>query len=212
MPWVDVILDDLNVVWQTISCVAHLGNPFVFADAWFAFIRDSSSAWLSLIPMIFSMTSICDRSSGNGSVATLAGEVCFSCTLCPAKFGNSKALSAHMRSLHKIRCLQRLYAPGNGRCLVCSTTFSTRLRLIAHLSDTRVGRNKCWRQIISQPSQFTALDELELAALDNIDRVNRREAARVFGPRSHPRSTAPALSSDGRLIGGKVNVSKGPMF
>ena len=87
------------------------------------------------------------------------------------------------------RSAPRLYASDSGVCPVCSSVFSTRLRLIGHLSEKRErhGRAPCFPQVV--PSMM--LEDSEVRRLDELDKVARREARRRG--RTQPLSQGPAL-------------------
>eukprot|EP00973_Karenia_brevis_P027721 3820619-Karenia_brevis.AAC.1 len=70
----------------------------------------------------------------------------FVCELCEAKpaFKSAKALASHQRAKHKFRNPLGAYLDDSGICPVCGTNFHNRVRVLAHVSDTRV-RSKVQR-------------------------------------------------------------------
>ena len=103
------------------------------------------------------------------------------------------------RSTHGVRNMYRMYVDHTGVCPVCHTNLHTRLRVIAHLSDTR--RNLSCRTAI-HAGRVQELSSDAVSRLDALDTVQRREAQRQG--LSGPRATMPARRKDGTVIG-KIN-------
>ena len=74
------------------------------------------------------------------------------CVTCGARFRGSRALLQHQRTAHGRRCVAKNFAPAHGQCPVCRVVFSTRLRLVAHLTETGVrgSREFCFSKSPSQ--------------------------------------------------------------
>lgn len=121
----------------------------------------------------------------------------FRCDACAACFASQKALQAHQRTTHKQRAPQRYYSDRDGVCPVCQTIFKTRLRLLAHLSDTR--RDKCWNHISTHLNLYPRIPEDRVIELDAVDREQRR-TARQEG-HTHPIAIGSARTAQGRAIG-----------
>ena len=85
---------------------------------------------------------------------------------------------------HKKRTLAKHWAPGSGTCCVCGVKFSTRHRLIAHLSDgrSRWGKPPCRASL----GRFKPIVGGEVTRLDELDRQARRKARRTG--RTQPQS------------------------
>ena len=114
-----------------------------------------------------------------------AAESNFQCSRCMKSFITRKQLVTHERRSHGIRAAPRLWAGESAECPVCHTRFSTRTRLIAHLSETRVryGRHPCRSKL----DLFPQIPEAECRRLDELDRLARGAAQRAG--HSHPLST-----------------------
>jgi hypothetical protein len=89
-------------------------------------------------------------------------------------------------------------------CQVCKTNFNTRLRLLAHLSDSRHG--KCRSAILATDnptlgngSLYVKLSESEVARLDDIDR-QARMLARQQG-HTHVLAVSSAHTAEGTRCG-----------
>ena len=81
--------------------------------------------------------------------------------------------------------------------MVCKAQLQSRLRLIAHLSDTRVGRDRCRVMVLS--GTMRPLASATVAHLDEADRTMRREAKQ--SGRSHPIAVGQARKADGKAVG-----------
>ena len=102
-------------------------------------------------------------------------------------------ISQHQRVKHKLRVPARLHAGPDGKCPYCGTSFWQRLRLIAHLSDSR------WACLKAMVASAPRLTEAESAELDELDRIARRSARRA-GHR-HPLAVGSAVTAEGKMIG-----------
>eukprot|EP00973_Karenia_brevis_P041578 5752862-Karenia_brevis.AAC.1 len=74
---------------------------------------------------------------------------------------------------------------------------STRLRLLAHLSDSR--RDTCWKLIITSPGDFQKLSEDQVKELDDADCEARREARRAG--HTHAIAQGAATTCTGKVVG-----------
>eukprot|EP00973_Karenia_brevis_P028821 3974320-Karenia_brevis.AAC.1 len=112
--------------------------------------------------------SILDSSGAHASTITCS-HVCALCSKpCPA-FATAKALASHQRVVHGVRSPMRAFADAHGECPVCKSKYGTRLRLLAHLSDSR--RPRCRNDLLS--GQYPTLTDERIKELDAIDRVAR---------------------------------------
>ena len=112
---------------------------------------------------------------------------------CSAALASSKALKSHMRVKHGVLSPQRLFAGSDGKCASCSTAVGSRLRLLAHLSDTR--RTACWTHVhLLRPMRVSAC-----AVLDAADTMSRRRAWKIG--HSHAIAHGAAIRSNGRPKG-----------
>ena len=89
----------------------------------------------------------------------------------------------------------RAFAEADGLCPICKTCFNSRLRLLAHLSDTR--RPKCRDKLLCGTA--TPLSQKRIAVLDELDKVTRRNAQRLG--QTHPVAIGSAVRANGKRIG-----------
>ena len=142
------------------------------------------------------MTSCLDSKASAAEISQANQYMCNVCSgLDRPAFATPKALASHMRTVHKIRTPMRAYADSNGVCPACATTFCSRLRLLAHLCDSR--RPRCRNYILG--SGLPTLSAERVAKLDSEDREARRLAKR----QGHTTvlAKAAAVKADGRRTG-----------
>ena len=140
------------------------------------------------------VSSICDKSANVDADASMD----FLCEVCPSPhptFKCTRALQTHMRIKHGCRSEMRYCAPESGICMSCKTNYQSRLRLLAHLVDTR--RPKCRDSILL--SGRAKLSQAEVMRLDLIDRTVRTETRK--SGHTHALAKLPATTSKGRIIG-----------
>ena len=161
----------------------------VAPNVWVEFIK--WPLWKPAIDTLFFVDSVLDGCSEPKQLLPA-----FKCPFCVEDvfFHSNKALDMHQRTSHACRSELRLFAGANAVCQACQTKFSTRLRLLAHLGDTR--RPKCseWLQ-----QHGTMLTESEVLRLDAIDK-KARQVARKAGLTNVP-SAAPAVNAKGFAVG-----------
>ena len=181
LPWIDQVRKDLRTCHK-LSCIAAsiMPDPDQRPDVWYELMASDSDTWRSMVLAIRFFGSACDKSR---AIAPECAVVSFQCMLCDASFATSKALQQHARVKHGAFTNRRQYAPADGVCQCCKVRFSTRLRLIAHWSDSR--RPRCWSWILANADP---LPDAVVAELDATDRDLRKEAR--SGGHSRPLSTA----------------------
>ena len=139
--------------------------------------------------------SACDK--GAIHATTLSDALEHNCRECNVAFGTARALASHNRTKHGVRAEQRFYCFSNGVCQQCGTNFNTRLRLMAHLCDSR--RAKCWDAISSQPDKFHRLSD---GACEKLDLKDRSECTKAYGEgKSHPTVIGSARTKAGKQVG-----------
>ena len=163
------------------------------------FICDELGKWKTGVNSVFFYSSVCDRDYGRTDTEVVLVSPPISCPQCCESFPTSKAMLAHSRRVHGSRIPQRFYATGSGDCPVCNSCFLTRLRLLAHLSDSRLARQQCWTDILANPLEYEKLDESTVLHLDAKDREAKR-LARHQG-HSHVRAVGQARSGEGKHVG-----------
>ena len=135
----------------------------------------------------------CFDKKHDATTTDISAHVCMQCVHHP-RFINMRALRMHCRVKHNMRNDMRLYAGADCICQCCQNKYSTRLRLLSHLSDGR--RTRCTSWILTHGVPF------EAHVLDLLEQVDSkaRSDARKKGL-SQPLSTAPALHASGRKVG-----------
>eukprot|EP00973_Karenia_brevis_P007924 1074663-Karenia_brevis.AAC.1 len=195
LPWVKLVRSDLQLLHSSVPEVRDvLPNPEREPQAWYKFIVDEPERFRSYIRSLSYVASQCDRTLTAVSDHTLN----FYCELCPMPhpaFKSNKALMSHKRVCHGCRSEMRFYATSSGVCPACGTCFNTRLRLLAHLVDSR--RDRCRNLILH--GNFDRIPDVEVQRLDNLDKISRRDARRAG--HTHELATCPARRADGRIIG-----------
>ena len=197
LAWVRQLILDMATLAKLVPRPGHcLPDPAKCPGAWWGFMRDSPNEWEILPDMVAELhflDSICDK-----HISAVATDIvrAFRCDVCgdSCTFASERALRTHKRMKHGIRTDMRFYADADGTCQCCETLFSTRLRLIAHLSDAR--RTKCRDWLLTQGRQ---LDCVIVATLDARDK-DARQVARTGGL-TLPRSHGPAINVQGHTVG-----------
>ncbi|CAK0862941.1 unnamed protein product [Prorocentrum cordatum] len=190
LPWVTLLVSDLGKLRELVALCSTLPPPEGTASAWVTFISDSPARWANAVSMLFFTDSCCDR---GGAAPVGGGTRPFACHQCDARFATAKARDQHLRIRHHVRCLQRSYAGADATCPVCHAVFALRLRLLPHLCDAR--RPACWEAIRACPARYPPLPQKQVAELDDLDKVQRREAQRQG--LSHAPAQGPARRADG---------------
>ena len=196
LAWTKLIISDMLVIRARVSLCSWLPQPALASKKWVDFITTQPDKWSMAVNALFFQDSAYDKS---GAASPGQVVVQYRCSQCTASFPTSKAMLAHMRSKHGVRCPQRYYSYSDGQCPVCKTCFQTRLRVLAHLSDSRQGRNKCWLCIAENPQNFEQLTENQAKELDDLDRTARREAVRAG--HTHVLAKMSAITAAGKMIG-----------
>jgi len=199
LPWVAQLISDLTILRKSAELhKTKLPGENAPLLEWLS-LFDTSSAWGDAVAGIYFTHSCNDKVSSSGPSTQAHQYVCDICTasengLRPS-FATSRALESHKRSKHKQLSEFRFYVDADGKCPVCHTTFNSRIRCLAHLSDRR--RTKCAGQI--RAGIFCKIPEATVLQLDLADREARREAQR--SGHSHPLAQKPATRHDGRVTG-----------
>ena len=121
--------------------------------------------------------------------------LCQQCPLPHPAFASNKALMSHCRAKHGARNAIIEHIGDTGICPSCGTNFITRLRLIAHLSDSR--RARCRVQVMSGSYPKIPPDELE--RLNEADCEIRKLALK--SGHTHPIAAKSACTAAGKRIG-----------
>ena len=155
-------------------------------------MKENAEEWDRIVPEVHFLHSACDKhlaENDSDLVHAFRCDLCVDCT-----FASERALKAHKRAKHQVRTEIRFFADEDGQCQCCRTAFSSRLRLVAHLSDAR--RPSCREWMFVHGSK---LDETRVAELDELDKAARNTAR--AGGLTQPLSRGPAYSARGKILG-----------
>ena len=111
------------------------------------------------------------------------------------KFSTDKVLQSHRRSKHGVRSYVPQYIDDSGICPICRTKFGSRIRVVAHLSDSR--RVKCSSRILA--GECPPLSVEVVTALNVRDRELKRSALR--DGHTHAIAAGAATDAQGRTVG-----------
>ena len=194
LPWARQLQRDMVAMYSYgTSVTGALPDPSSDFSTWWCYMRDYAGEWEKAVSELHFSASVCDKTSSTDSIPSDVLDV-HKCPTCTAAFASLRALRSHERTKHKKQTDMRLYADSSATCMCCHTVFSTRLRLIAHLSDAR--RPSCTEWVAKHGAP---LERSVVEGLDAADRDARR-VARAAGL-TQPRSTKPAVSVTGKQIG-----------
>ena len=169
----------------------HLGDPMEAAESWAVFIQNSGDDWNRIVDALVYTESKLDREVPLPTSIPNTW-VCQVCTV--HAFPTRKALSAHQRTKHGMKSPMRFGADATGVCPVCLTSFSSRIRLLYHLTDGR--RTKCGDAI-----EAGTYPELSQSRVDELDESDRLETRGVYREgRTQVKSKGQAFASSGRLV------------
>ena len=178
LPWV-ILVKHRHHMFQS------LGHPIDNAMVWADYITRFPHQWKRQVRSWIHTSSVLDGSATKGGCKRKTqNEYVFKCGTCGVCFEGDRALRCHEQVTHKKRTPVKHWVPVNGTCCVCGVKFSTKLRLIAHLSDRRQeeGKPPCRASL----GRYDAIDSCEVVRMDELDRQARRKARRVG--QSQPRS------------------------
>ena len=151
--------------------------------------------WSGIIEACNYVDSVLDTPVAESNSPEVRPFVCLLCSDSRPAFPSHKALASHQRTSHGVRSPMRAFAEADGLCPICKTCFNSRLRLLAHLSDTR--RPKCRDKLLS--GTVPPLSHKRIAVLDELDKVTRRNAQRLG--QTHPVAIGSAVRANGKRIG-----------
>jgi len=195
LPWARQAVSDLKTFYanspELQSC---LPDSSVDQTAWSQFMAKNADTWNALVSKIHFYKSSSDRCVYVNDMQTLHVEL-FPCPECKiAAFPSMKALKSHMRTKHRLRCPMRLYANSDTKCQSCETVYSSRLRLLAHLTDSRGPGCRDW--CLQHGTKITIE---RMRSLDEFDAQARRKTHKAG--LTQPRSRGPAITADGKFFG-----------
>ena len=192
LPWVELIRSDLERLRSTVALCSSMPDA-TCAAPWCRLIIAEPGKRAAALNCTHFSDSVADAPSAAPDADPIA--LPHVCPECEKRFPTSRALGSHRRIQHRVLAPQRYFAPASGVCPCCATQFRSRLRLLAHLCDTR--RTRCWDAVRGNDNLRIA--EAVVAKLDALDN-NSRLAARKAG-HSHDLAVGTAQRSDGRVVG-----------
>jgi len=195
LPWVSVIIADLDVFWEFHKTRVHnLGPPRLYPDNWLRFIREYPGQWKALVKMIVIYSMGLDYVAGPKRQHVPLGVApvdTHKCSICDYVAENVRALGSHIRAKHKKLDSLTDFLGNSSRCPVCCVDFASRTRLVAHITDKRVRGKKpiTCRQVLAA-GLVTPISHDELTAARMHDRSDRRAAFK----RGHSQPLAAGLT------------------
>ena len=157
-----------------------LGHPIDNATVWADCITRFPHQWKQQLRSWIRTASVLDESATRGGCKRKTkNEYVFKCGVCGVCFEGDRAARCHEQAAHKKRTPVKHWAPASGTCCVCGVKFSTRLRLISHMNDQRLKRNKppCRASL----GRYKSIDSDDVARMDELDR-QAPESASVCRP------------------------------
>ena len=199
LPWIELVVNDMCELQRALRPkLDELGDPWMNAENWCAFIVQWPAQWAQLLKSYAPCSTPADDAALASRMPKCGSQVTFlkhCCSDCPASFHTAKALQQHRRVAHGARMDARRYVSGASACPVCGVTFSCRPKVLAHLAEARQrGKDSgpsCRDQLMS--GRWAPLPDGEVASLDLQDRA-LRASARKRGwtqPRSNGRVSRP---------------------
>ena len=193
LPWVEQMYADFAALHRSGYEVAASLPPLGAPELWPAWIAQHSNEWIRLVDGMTFPQSVLDKVVAEGTPShALPCPLCVG--PCVRAFETPKALAQHLRIAHAVRSPMRVFATADGICPACGVKLCTRLRLLAHLSDSR--RPRCREWILQHG---TPIAPEEVHALDEHDRLERRAAQRAG--HTHAIATQPAMRANGQRTG-----------
>ena len=197
LPWVRAVIEDLHSLHcASLAVQASLPSPGIMEhdSVWFDFMLNQREMWITLVNGYFFAESCLDKTAIGADARLCVSGLTFRCTQCTSQFSNNKALLQHRRSKHGFREPLTRHIDGSGVCPSCRTTFHTRLRLLAHVSDRRNQTCSLW--ILGN---VPSLSNDEIGTLE----VNDREARNTARKNGHTHAIASrhAVTASGHKVG-----------
>ena len=139
LPWVRLIRSDLQRISKLCAAkLSDLGHPLIDPDKWASFIVKFPGEWKQLVKSCSITTMEMDRPLKKDKLAAEAPLASrYRCNVFEATFPTQKGLDAHARAKHLARSDMSRFIGKSLTCPVCYGTFSSRPRLLAHVSEKR---------------------------------------------------------------------------
>ena len=137
IPWVKQALDDMERLREiSAEVAATLPPPAAGAKSWLEFMQQEPELWDRYVAQCTFAGSVLDTVA-NSTCTPVGAHVCTLCSAPRPAFSSAKALASHQRTRHAVRNPMRAFADASAVCQCCGNYYGTRLRLLAHLSDSR---------------------------------------------------------------------------
>ena len=157
-------------------------------------MQNQSEKCISLVNAYFFVESCLDKAAIGADARLYESGLTFRCTQCASQFSSNKALLQHRWTKHGFRDPLTRHIGGSGVCASCRTTFHTRVRVLAHVSDRR--NQTCGLRILGN---VPSLSKDEIVTLEHNDR-EARNTARKNG-HIHAIASRHTITAQGRRIG-----------
>ena len=121
--------------------LAELGDPTECAEKWASLILNFPGEWRALVKALsFNSMELDVASKTRSSPGEWGSQPLYEhkCTVCNSTFASLKALQAHERARHRKRTKLASLVGSSKVCPCCHVQFSTRSRLLAHVSEKRI--------------------------------------------------------------------------
>ena len=202
LPWVQQVVKDLCFVRDSSDMMKSLlPDPAIDSSPWFQLMHDDPEEWQSVCKRVEYSYSIFDDCKDVPSTAPAAARphVCQICSdATSASFPTAQGLAQHMRIKHKQRSSVHNFVDDSGVCPDCASNFVSRIRVIAHLSDTRPSRCRC-RNVVLTGDVVPELSPEIVDKLNSRDRELKKQALR--GGHTHALAAGSARTAAGRRVG-----------
>jgi hypothetical protein len=196
MPWAKQLHDDMLYMYEhseISKMVTPPGHKYA-NDTWCHCMQHERREYAHCIAQIFYCESALDTHASDAPTALSNTHVCMLCR--PAcVFASKKALDSHSRSKHNATSQIPVYIDNSGVCPACRTSFCSRIRVVAHLSDSR--RPKCRDRVLA--GEFPRIAHDLFLKLQEQDRIMKRLALREG--HTHVIASGSATKLDGKTIG-----------
>ena len=184
LPWVRLVTMDLHVIQENLpEKLGAMPRPSDNPGIWLDLICNYSSQWKELVSLYYSCFSDVNETANaadHASGSQIASALTFTCDICSnrASFLTEKQLLAHKRAKHGVRNKIVELLDDISTCPICACEFHSRLRLMRHLSETRIrskhSKTNCRFEFLS--TERIPIDPAMAVTLNEKDRICRRTA------------------------------------
>ena len=199
LPWATIVIQDFSVLTKALPRIfQEMSDPDISPDTLCRIARDQPREWKNIVGRYVQFYDDIHSSQAE-NVGTSTGHTC---DRCARSFATLKALLAHQRKKHGDTCAVNNYIGDVSICPMCLTDFHSRVRLITHLSDTRVRskarRTSCNAMFLASKPPLVEQDVLErCTARDRCVRAQARKTGHTHEIAAIPCVRKRALAVDG---------------